>query len=260
MSSDATQQGRTLRGLFAIVVFSFALRLAPVLKTPWRDGTTHILMERHELLERVAPLIPPPRAHQVRYHGILAPCARGRDQVVPVAGRVRATSAGAVGAQNERGIVSASNGGDAHTSLDVTHRDSAAPITVPGKSKSRGGQKDTAVLAVIEDTKSLTGPASLASRPDPPALSSRIPWAELLKRVFGVEALRCPCGKMMRVMAAITDPAVAKRILVCMSLPSRAPPLEPTNLSHFAAEPWLEDHATAEFDQTPTWDEWSQVT
>jgi len=52
-------------------------------KTRWRDGTTHVLMERHELLERLAPLIPPPRAHQVRYHGLLAPCASGRDRVVP---------------------------------------------------------------------------------------------------------------------------------------------------------------------------------
>jgi hypothetical protein len=27
-------------------------------------------MEPHELLERLVPLIPPPRAHQVRYHGL----------------------------------------------------------------------------------------------------------------------------------------------------------------------------------------------
>jgi hypothetical protein len=58
-------------------------RLAYRLKTPWRDGTTHVVMERRELLERLAPLIPPPRAHQVRYHGILAPCASGRDRIVP---------------------------------------------------------------------------------------------------------------------------------------------------------------------------------
>ena len=57
-------------------------RLALRLKTRWRDGTTHILMERHELLERLVPLIPPPRAHQVRYHGVLAPCASARDRVV----------------------------------------------------------------------------------------------------------------------------------------------------------------------------------
>ena len=58
-------------------------RLAYRLKTRWRDGTTHVVMERHELLERLAPLIPPPRAHQVRYHGVLAPCASGRSRVVP---------------------------------------------------------------------------------------------------------------------------------------------------------------------------------
>ena len=58
-------------------------RLAYRLKTPWRDGTTHVVMERRELLERLAPLVPPPRAHQVRYHGVLAPCASGRDRVVP---------------------------------------------------------------------------------------------------------------------------------------------------------------------------------
>jgi hypothetical protein len=58
-------------------------RLAYRLKARWRDGTTHVLMERRELLERLAPLIPPPRAHQIRYHGLLAPCASGRDRVVP---------------------------------------------------------------------------------------------------------------------------------------------------------------------------------
>ncbi len=58
-------------------------RLALRLKTRWRDGTTHILMERHELLERLVPLIPPPRAHQVRYHGVLARCASARDRIVP---------------------------------------------------------------------------------------------------------------------------------------------------------------------------------
>jgi hypothetical protein len=58
-------------------------RLTYRLKTPWRDGTTHVVMERRELLERLAPLIPPPRAHQVRDHGVLAPCARGRDRIVP---------------------------------------------------------------------------------------------------------------------------------------------------------------------------------
>ena len=51
-------------------------------------------------------------------------------------------------------------------------------------------------------------------------------WAALLQRVFEVEALRCPrCGSTMRVIAAIEDPDVARRILECMRLPARAPPL-----------------------------------
>ena len=40
-------------------------------------------MERFELLERLLPLILSPRAHQVRYHGVRAPCASARDRIVP---------------------------------------------------------------------------------------------------------------------------------------------------------------------------------
>ncbi len=58
-------------------------RLALQLKTRWRDGTTHILLEPRDLIDRLVPLIPPPRAHQVRYHGILAPGASLRSRVVP---------------------------------------------------------------------------------------------------------------------------------------------------------------------------------
>jgi len=64
------------------------------LKTPWRDRTSHILMERSELIERLVLLIPPPRAHQVRYHGILAPCASWRYRVVPAGNAALAAPAG----------------------------------------------------------------------------------------------------------------------------------------------------------------------
>ena len=70
-----------------------------------------------------------------------------------------------------------------------------------------------------------------ATRPSPPRYEDplrehHIPWAELLQRVFEVDALACPkCGGRMRVLAAITDPIVAARILRCLGLASRAPPL-----------------------------------
>jgi hypothetical protein len=45
------------------------------LKRRWRDGTTHLIFEPLELLEKLAALVPPPRFHLVRYHGVLAPSA-----------------------------------------------------------------------------------------------------------------------------------------------------------------------------------------
>ena len=53
------------------------------LKTPWSDGTTHLLLSPLELIEKLAALIPPPRLNLVRYHGILAPNAGFRRLVVP---------------------------------------------------------------------------------------------------------------------------------------------------------------------------------
>jgi hypothetical protein len=53
------------------------------LKTPWSDGTTHLIFSVMELIEKLAALVPPPRVNLVRYHGIIAPNAKNRAQVVP---------------------------------------------------------------------------------------------------------------------------------------------------------------------------------
>jgi len=53
------------------------------LKTPWDDGTTHLILSPMELIEKLAALVPPPRVNLVRYHGILAPHAKNRDKIVP---------------------------------------------------------------------------------------------------------------------------------------------------------------------------------
>ena len=54
-----------------------------VFKRPWRDGTTHIVMEPLELLEKVSALVPAPRSHLVRYSGVLAPASKWRPLIVP---------------------------------------------------------------------------------------------------------------------------------------------------------------------------------
>jgi len=53
------------------------------LKTPWSDGTTAILLSPTELIEKLSALVPPPRKHLVRYHGLLAPNAKQRAKIVP---------------------------------------------------------------------------------------------------------------------------------------------------------------------------------
>jgi hypothetical protein len=193
-------------------------RLAYRLKTPWRDGTTHVVMERRELLERLAPLIPPPRAHQVRYHGVLAPCASGRSRVVPsMMGRTV-------------GFVEASGRPSRPLDAEVEPAVGRSPVS-PGhhdlKTASVEVAAEVATFAPDREPADWSG----ATRPSPQGYEElapirRIPWAELLQRVFEVDALRCPrCGGRMRVLAAITDPMVAARILRCLALPARAPPL-----------------------------------
>jgi hypothetical protein len=57
-------------------------------RRPWPDGSTHLVLDPVELLGKLAALIPPPRSHLLRYHGVLAPNARRRKSVIPAAGRV----------------------------------------------------------------------------------------------------------------------------------------------------------------------------
>lgn len=60
-----------------------AERLSFSLKTPWEDGTHQIVVSPLELIEKLAALVPPPRIHLIRYHGVLAPNAADRALIVP---------------------------------------------------------------------------------------------------------------------------------------------------------------------------------
>ncbi len=228
-------------------------RLAYRLKTPWRDGTTHVVMERWELLERLAPLIPPPRSHQVRYHGVLAPCASGRDRVVP----------GARGVGDEGG--SLAEDPTAHAALDVGASGLNASVPqettslegiVDGRANGGAAPSPTEVVprwarpSLVEpSTSAVRDPGSQSAKNvDPPR---RTAWADLLQRVFEVDALRCPeCGGRMRILSAITEPDVARRILACLDLPSRAPPL--------GSSPEASRSAGGELASEIAWGEWDQ--
>jgi len=57
-------------------------RILLTLKTPWADGTRHLIFAPMELLEKLAALTPRPRINLIPYHGVLAPRARWRARVV----------------------------------------------------------------------------------------------------------------------------------------------------------------------------------
>jgi len=58
--------------------------------------------------------------------------------------------------------------------------------------------------------------------------TQRISWARLLKRVFNIDIEVCPkCRGKIKIIAAIEDPKVIKKILDHMNLPSTAPVLLP---------------------------------
>lgn len=164
------------------------------LRHRWRDGTTQIVFEAHQLLGRLVPLIPAPRSHQVRYHGVLAPCASWRHRVVPAR----------------------------------SYRDKAArPACCRTDPDEEGpGSPET------ERGDSTGPPDRRAAQPSAAAGSGsprrRYAWADLLRRVFAVDVLECPdCGARMRILAAIHPPEATRAILECLGLPSRAPPTAP---------------------------------
>jgi len=209
-------------------------RLAYRLKTRWRDGTTHVVIERHELLERLAPLIPPPRAHQVRYHGVLAPCASGRSRVVPI---VKGQEARIVAVRTTRNL-SLTAEVESPVRMGIGSRDQELGAAGPFDEK-RVLDLDQVPADWLDATR------CMSERTEEPVLQRRLAWADLLQRVFEVDALACPkCGGRMRVLAAITDPLVAARILRCLALPARAPPLAaarekagpPDSVGKFASE------------------------
>jgi hypothetical protein len=200
-------------------------RLLYALKRRWRDGTTHMLFESLELIERIVALIPPPRAHLVRYHGVLAPAARARarvtrDRRVPPAGPE--TSAAAA-APSDPALPQApmlpTHAREARRADSSAPRHPACPphSALPAQSEAR--------------TRGEASPPkpSPSVALDPFPRERRLSWAELMRRVFLVDVLECPsCHARMQVIAAIDQPKPIARILEHLGLPARAPPLCPS--------------------------------
>jgi len=169
-------------------------RLLYELRHRWSDGTSHVAFEPLELIDRLAALIPPPRFHTVRYHGVLASRSKYRAEVVPNEAEASRPSC-AVGT--------------------CVHRDDEA-LRPAGPTL----ESTKPASASVEGTST----RSRTSRP-----SRYYSWPELMRRVFEVDVLWCPrcAATPMRILAAIHPPATTRAILTSLGLPTRAPPIAP---------------------------------
>jgi len=172
-------------------------------KTPWRDGTTHLVLRRDtnspvdclcqpkgpssararparlsplEFMQRLAALVPRPRLHLIRFHGVLAPNAKLRALVVP----------------------------------QVVPQEPEPPV-------------QAAPPAECEATCAHHRPV-------------RLRWAKLLKRVFEIDVAHCPnCGGELKIIAAIMEQPVIDKILTHLGLQARARPRAPARRSQLQA-------------------------
>lgn len=81
-------------------------KVAYRLPKPDLNGRTFLVMDPLELLDKLAKLIPPPRAHMVRYFGVLAPNSHMRERVIESAGPSGAIQVRLEEAAQKMGLVS----------------------------------------------------------------------------------------------------------------------------------------------------------
>jgi hypothetical protein len=129
---------------------------------------------------------------------------------------------------------------------------SVIPSRSPGCSPPRSSRSSAPASAEIEADD------ADATRLPPPQLAGAhqprrrpLPWAQLLMRVFFVDALSCPrCASPMVVLALLSDPPVVQKILRHLGLPAEAPPLAPAILA--ASDGPLFEDGEREWDATGT--------
>ena len=138
-------------------------RLSLQLKTPWRNGATHVIFDPLEFVARLSALVPAPRKNLIHFYGVLGPASKWRASIVPASPEDNSTSE-RCGCEEDR-------------------------------TAKKGRPRNYA-------------------------------WASLMARVFECDVLKCEkCSGRLRILAAIHPPVNTRKILECMGLPSRAPPI-----------------------------------
>jgi len=163
-------------------------RVAYLLRKPRRNGATHLVLDPTHFLARIAALVPPPRYPLTRLAGVLAPHSTWRAAVVTY-GRDESTAPPAAQARTPR-----------------------------KQSKKRSWAEDVDAAEAPPSSSPRTSLGAAIVKP----VGARIDWASLLRRIYLVDVLACPCGGRRRIIADVDDPAVIEAILTHLGLPTLA--------------------------------------
>ncbi|MBD3238011.1 MAG: hypothetical protein GF330_15030, partial [Candidatus Eisenbacteria bacterium] len=99
------------------------------------------------------------------------------------------------------------------------------PPPAPPSAGERGDGDAAVAAAAATGTNAAAPEASSPSAP-PRRGRAHLKWAQLLRRVFSLDALECPqCQTAMVVLAFISDPPVVRKILGHLGLPTIPPPV-----------------------------------
>ena len=149
------------------------------LKTPWPNGTTHVEWDAVDFIAKLAALVPPPRAHLTRFHGVFTPgILPSAPAGQPSAVQIRSRRICAPNANLRAQLTPSGRGKRPATD--------AAPVEVSANDEPRSPE---------ERRRSMT-------------------WAQRLKRVFNIDVTPCAhCGGAVRIVASIKEPTAIRAIL-----------------------------------------------
>jgi hypothetical protein len=179
-------------------------RVAYLLRKPRRNGATHLVMTPVQFLSRLASVIPPPRFPLQRLSGVFGPRSPLRASVVP-RGLARAGAAPTLPRARKK-------------KRTAKKPDDASPFVASGEGTlpKRGSDSENAVRS---RPRTSLGDGVVKSA------GSRIEWTQLLRRIYWVDVLACPCGGRRAIVADISDSEVVVALLAHLGLPTEAPPI-----------------------------------
>ncbi|MFT7671467.1 MAG: hypothetical protein ACI8X5_004185 [Planctomycetota bacterium] len=160
--------------------------------------------------------MPHPGVQLVTYHGVLAPASSWRDMIVPDP----PSSARNPNESENESIAPALSGTSDIESLIKSDGANSSPRSSMPEAPDWGSTR-------VPNAPGICPPPSPSLRPD------AYTWADLMRRVFEVDVLRCThCGGRRKLIALVTDPPVIRRILGHLKLPTDPPAVSPVRPPH----------------------------